>query len=846
MQRVINRCLGILSLALALVCLYLALSLLAEKLLSHELKEKLAKANIQSDTALIKWSGKGLCAYQLRMRLPQQQVQAEIQTLCTELNLRTQWPFVGLGQVSVNHAQVWIKAIHSSRHHQEVTRPKRFGQDVLASSFANQSKHWSTIEAVLQQVQSIAQTTQGLWHNIQQALTKLKNYELSLNHIVLRIDLNNPKRSTAHSSYRQAKHQSPVVIGLDAELNHLGGEISFHSALTQQRSKVRIRPYSLELQSDLALNLEALANQSPNNMLSRVKDFTVNKGGRILFKKQELVLGGDISFIPQATFIPSVTKPIKMQIKGLLSSAIQNRSHHKQSQQKVDILNFTARFLTADSASSHSASSNYIQAVGNLTDQTLSEFSVNWNDLNLDSSFAHQIPSLFQLKALSSGKIKFLPKLIDVETQLRSLSLATSVLPTLNWPFASIKTHFKSSYFSEHRPSRDFGNLAFDQFHIALQGHQGHLVHADLDLQSSERFLTQLIDLGPKDVLNSDFNLDLNLKVEKTSCQNLYDLLPPALLGPIGQTELSGFAKPHIQLRYRSKVNPHKQDHNKEHTAKKISAPLKLKIKNLLRRCRFEKMDLSALEKKSVYQHNRRYRIQGVEWLDEDFSYMIDPKFSEGKKIKVGPETKDFIPISELPSYIGGAMYLTEETGFWRGGAFSLALLNRALNTNLREGRFVYGGSTITQQLVKNLFLDRDKTMTRKIREALISARIIDQVSKRRVLELYLNMIEFGPQVFGIQAAAQYYFQKDARNLSPEEAIFLAMLKVSPKRGQAWKKRGYSPKFTWWKKRMVEVFERLVKEGLISEERAQNAAPFILKWNDGLYQGYERLYEARP
>ena len=257
-------------------------------------------------------------------------------------------------------------------------------------------------------------------------------------------------------------------------------------------------------------------------------------------------------------------------------------------------------------------------------------------------------------------------------------------------------------------------------------------------------------------------------------------------------------------------------------------------------------MSLHSPKRKAVYKDNRPLISHGVEWLNEHFTFVIDPKFSGGKKIKVGPESKSFVPYKELPSYIGGAMYLTEETGFWRGGAFSPTLLNRALNTNIREGRFVYGGSTITQQLVKNLFLGRQKTLTRKIREALISARIIDHVSKQRVLELYLNMIEFGPQVFGIQAAAQYYFQKDARNLSPEEAIFLAMLKVSPKRGKRWKKRGYSPKFTWWKNRTVEVFDRLVKEGLVTENRAKNAAPFILKWSNGKYIGYERLNKSKP
>ena len=85
-------------------------------------------------------------------------------------------------------------------------------------------------------------------------------------------------------------------------------------------------------------------------------------------------------------------------------------------------------------------------------------------------------------------------------------------------------------------------------------------------------------------------------------------------------------------------------------------------------------------------------------------------------------------------------------------------------------------------------------------------------------------MIEFGPKIFGIQAAAKFYFQKEARALSPEEAVFLAMLKVAPHRGPKWVKRGVSPTFTWWRQRMIQVFKRLVSEGLITPKRALGAA----------------------
>ena len=142
-----------------------------------------------------------------------------------------------------------------------------------------------------------------------------------------------------------------------------------------------------------------------------------------------------------------------------------------------------------------------------------------------------------------------------------------------------------------------------------------------------------------------------------------------------------------------------------------------------------------------------------------------------------------FVPIDELPGHVGGAAYLSEEMNFYKNRPLDPGLIGRALALNLDKGRFVYGGSTVTQQLVKNLFLIREKSLARKIREIAIANRITQAVPRKRVLELYLNCIEFGPNIFGVGPAAQYYFQKDARELSPLESVFLAMLKPAPRWG---------------------------------------------------------------
>ncbi len=223
-----------------------------------------------------------------------------------------------------------------------------------------------------------------------------------------------------------------------------------------------------------------------------------------------------------------------------------------------------------------------------------------------------------------------------------------------------------------------------------------------------------------------------------------------------------------------------------------------------------------------------------VYWLNRPFVKKVhdegvsDP---ENVTIYVGPGTADYVPLNEMPSYVGGAMYLSEQMLFYKAPAISLSLIKKAMRLNLERGRFVYGGSTITQQLVKNLFLSRDKTLARKLKEAIISWRIIETISRDRILELYLNCIEFGPDIYGIGPAARYYFQKDARNLTAKEAIFLSMLKPAPWYGAKVIERKKSPNSGWWKERFELMYQRLIDEGMLTKDVAEAEKPYILEWD---------------
>lgn len=126
------------------------------------------------------------------------------------------------------------------------------------------------------------------------------------------------------------------------------------------------------------------------------------------------------------------------------------------------------------------------------------------------------------------------------------------------------------------------------------------------------------------------------------------------------------------------------------------------------------------------------------------------------------------------------AVLISEDARFVEHHGFDWRGIRYAMERNEEAGRPVAGGSTITQQLAKNLFLSADKTYTRKIQEALIAVMLELSLSKQRILELYLNTAQWGNRIFGAQAAARHYFGVDADQLSPAQAAHMAVLLPRP------------------------------------------------------------------
>ena len=139
------------------------------------------------------------------------------------------------------------------------------------------------------------------------------------------------------------------------------------------------------------------------------------------------------------------------------------------------------------------------------------------------------------------------------------------------------------------------------------------------------------------------------------------------------------------------------------------------------------------------------------------------------------------VPLSRIAPDLQRAVVVAEDARFWEHAGVDWEAMRGALEKNFEKGDLKVGGSTITQQLAKNLYLSPARTPWRKLRELAIANRLEKDLSKKRILELYLNVIEFGSRTFGVEAAARRYLGKSAAEVSREEAATLAAVIPSPR-----------------------------------------------------------------
>jgi Transglycosylase len=235
----------------------------------------------------------------------------------------------------------------------------------------------------------------------------------------------------------------------------------------------------------------------------------------------------------------------------------------------------------------------------------------------------------------------------------------------------------------------------------------------------------------------------------------------------------------------------------------------------------------------SSYLGKRKLKILGfgntvLTKINGEFTYTAYDKERAIRTFPVGPSNPNYTPINQISNLLKTALLTSEDGNFYSHSGFNEDAFRKSIITNFKEKRFVRGGSTVSMQLVKNVFLTRNKTVARKIEEALIVWLIESNrlSSKERMYEVYLNLIEWGPNVFGIGEASRFYFDKSPADLSLAESIYLAMIVPRPKAfkysfGPDGKlKESVSRYFTI-------VAEHMLKRGSITEEEKNALVPNV-------------------
>ena len=205
----------------------------------------------------------------------------------------------------------------------------------------------------------------------------------------------------------------------------------------------------------------------------------------------------------------------------------------------------------------------------------------------------------------------------------------------------------------------------------------------------------------------------------------------------------------------------------------------------------------------------------------------------------VGPRNPRWTPYRAIPAALKKAVVASEDANFFAHEGVDYEAIGEAIKTDWRKGKFVHGGSTITQQLAKNLFLTREKTVIRKVKEFVLARRMDDALSKSRILELYLNVVELGPMVYGVGHAAHYYFGKHPSALTVRECAFLASMLPGPKIYNPYRKMGRVMQ------RSDRILRRMVAARMISREEYDAALSEVPNL-EGIERKVEKTLETPP
>src|SRR5690606_922051 len=189
--------------------------------------------------------------------------------------------------------------------------------------------------------------------------------------------------------------------------------------------------------------------------------------------------------------------------------------------------------------------------------------------------------------------------------------------------------------------------------------------------------------------------------------------------------------------------------------------------------------------------------------LRNGFTHRVTMRDGRQRAVRLFAGSGSYAALGQISPNLTAAVLTTEDGGFWRHRGFLPLQFAEALRRNLSAGRVRLGASTITMQMVKNVFLSHERTLSRKLQELVLTEYVERVLDKQRIMELYLNVIEFGPGIYGVVAASEHYFGKHPEALNSLESAYLALMLPSPVRRHAYYCKGQLPEKFDRKLRMI-------------------------------------------
>ncbi len=271
--------------------------------------------------------------------------------------------------------------------------------------------------------------------------------------------------------------------------------------------------------------------------------------------------------------------------------------------------------------------------------------------------------------------------------------------------------------------------------------------------------------------------------VPLASCQALLDAAPRELVPLVAPLQMTGTFSVNADLDYDSE--------------RANETRVRLDVAN---DCRIGKIpaDLSTSRFASAWQRE----VKGADRLPME--------------VESGPGSPDWVPIDAISPFMETAVLVCEDGHFEQHHGFDYEAIQNSIRDDLIKGRFVRGASTITMQLARNLYLGKEKTLARKLQEAVLTLLLEQELSKRELMELYLNVIEYGPGIYGIGPAARYYFAKRASDLSLGQALYIASILPNPERQHFDKDGRVSAAWTKYLQRLMVIGKKI---GRVTDEQ---------------------------